>query len=200
MKSNRMYWVLILALVTLAVCLGHVSAEDAPAAPTYSTAVCSMPDVFQNYVRTQDMLVQLQTIRNALGTEKEAREAKIMESQNQLQELTLGSEASMALAESIEDQVIQLRVWYETEQARARRRHRNLTGAMLATIGTTIGQIAGERGIQVVLNRTNMNLAENPAEQIIQPHVLYAGPDVDITADVITRLNEQYTPTQQPGQ
>lgn len=194
MRSKRLHSVLILALISLAVSLGRVTAEEAATEPAFPIAVCSMPQVFQDYVQTQDMLARLNALNSSLQTEQETRQAHMEERKQELDALTPGSEAHTKLAESLEDEMIELRIWQETQQARLRRQHRVMTERMYATIKTTIGEIAAERGIQMVLNRTEMDLTNNAAQQLMQPYVLYAKDAMDITTDVVRRLNERYTP------
>jgi len=199
MRSNRLHWALILILAALAVCLGRVTADEAATDAAFPTAVCSMPKVFQEYVQTQDMLSRLNALNRELQAEQDSRTAAIKERQAGLDALVRGSEAHAKLAESVEKQEIELRIWQETQQARLRRQHRLMTEGMYKQITTVTGEIAAERGIQVVLNRTEMELSTNAAQQLLQPHVLYASEATDITDEVIRRLNEQYI-KQQPSQ
>jgi len=193
MKSNRVYRVLALALVAVAVCLGRVTADESPAAPAYPTAVCSLGKVFQQYARTQDMMARIKDMTARLEQQKKEREGRITQGHADLQELQPGSQAEADLRASLEKKVIETRIWMEVEEARIDRLRRTLTASMYGEMAAVIKQIADERGIQIVVNSVPINLTgANPGEQLMLPYVLHHSDAVDISAEVVRRLNEKY--------
>lgn len=202
MNTNRLYWVAIAGLVALAIGLGHGIADPQaaePAAPTGTVAVCNLTRTFAEYQRTADLYKMMEDLQAGYQQQQQQREQKLQQMRQDLDALQPGSEAHQERMEALESYAVETRVAFELAQARLKRRHREATNELLGIIEQTIADVATEQGYTAVFNRSRIDLSEDPAGQLALPHVLYAADAVDITDDVVARLNAQYEPPQPPA-
>jgi Skp family chaperone for outer membrane proteins len=91
---------------------------------------------------------------------------------------------------------IERKTWLEMQQMLMLREHHRLTRDMYEQIRATIATVAKAKGYQIVLFRDQEELiAQNTAElvqEIARRKLLYASSEVDVTDDVLLRLNAEY--------
>ncbi|NLF32960.1 MAG: OmpH family outer membrane protein [Planctomycetes bacterium] len=199
MKVSRLYWVVIVGLVALAVGLGRGIADPQPAAPAGTVAVCDLIRTFRDYRRTSDLYKEMEAEQASIVTRQEQHEKQYQQMQQDLRDLRAGSQAYIDQVNAIDAYAIQSRAEVDTAQARLKRIHQQATAEMMRSVEQTVAAVAAEQGYAVVLHRGKINLTEDPAKEFMATHVLYAANAVDITDAVVARLNEQYG-KQQSGQ
>jgi Skp family chaperone for outer membrane proteins len=191
-------WVIVIGLAAGLVFLSSSLAERAApaAAPPARVAVCDIQEIFANYARARDLLAQLNDKRQALAAEDEQRGKAIDALGVELAGLKPGSkeyEARLAEADRLR---VDRTVSAQFKEAALRREHRRLTLEMYEEIAKVIAAVAGERGFNLVLYRdadpVDTDETLELLAQIRNRKVLYNDANLDITADVLARLNESY--------
>ncbi|MGA2265503.1 MAG: OmpH family outer membrane protein [Phycisphaerae bacterium] len=198
MKKFSVTLLIVAALVAGVGFLGRSGAQDsAPAsAPVARVAVCDVQEIFTNYTRAKDLLAQLNDKRQALAAEDEQRGKALDALEVELGGLKPGSkeyEARLAEAERLR---IDRTVSEQSGEAALRREHRRLTMEMYAEVSKMAEAVAKERGFNLVIYR-DPDLVDTDEtlellSQIRSRKVLYSDPSLDITKDVLARLNEAY--------
>ncbi len=166
------------------------------AASPARVAVCDIQQVFANYARAKDLLAQLNDKRQALTAEDEQRGKAIDALGVELAGLKPGSkeyEARLAEADRLR---LDRTVNAQFKEVTLLREHRRLTLEMYGEVTKVVAAVAGERGLTLVLCRdADLVDTDETAElvaQIRNRKVLYSDPSLDITADVLARLNASY--------
>ena len=196
MKTNRMYWLAILALLVGVAFLGRVTAQStAPAGPARA-AVCNIDQVLMNYQRAKDLNAQLDKEMTGRTNEDTAREKAIEAARMEEEALAEGSPAREAKLAEYEKLVLDRKSWREYESAKVLRQQQVMAEKMYREILQAVQAEAQAKGYQLVLYRDDIELkSESRAElfsKIALRKVLYNDPALDITDDVLRRMNDQY--------
>lgn len=199
MTRLRTYVLLTAACVAVGlVFLGHLRAQTAgpTTGPEVRVAVCDMQEVFNEYARAKDLAAQLRDKRQALAAEDDQRGQAIDALQVELGGLKPGSaeyEARRAEADRLR---IDRATAMQFAELSLRREHCQLTIEMYGEISKVLADVAREKGFNLVLYRDgNLVETDQPLElmaQIANRKLLYSDDSLDITADVLARLNESY--------
>jgi Skp family chaperone for outer membrane proteins len=141
-------------------------------------------------------LAQLNDKRQALAAEDEQRGKAVDALDIELGGLKPGSkeyETRLAEAERLR---IDRAVSAQSGEAALRREHRRLTLEMYGEVSKVVAAVATERGFNLVLYRdpdlVDTDETVELLAQIRSRKVLYSDPSLDITKDVLVRLNESY--------
>lgn len=197
---RRPHAYLLAAAVCLTVALTVLTHSQAQSttmpAPEARVAVCDMQEIFSEYNRAKDLLARLNDRRQAFSAEDEQRGKAIEALQVELAGLKAGSEEYEARRTEAERQQIDRTVAMQMAESALRREHRRLTMDMYAEVTRVVAEVAQERGFTLVLYRDGELVdTEETLEllaQIRSRKLLYNDPSLDITADVLARLNVAY--------
>ncbi|MCJ7544133.1 MAG: OmpH family outer membrane protein [Phycisphaerae bacterium] len=199
MRKAQAYVLLTAVCLTVGlVFLTHLRAQ-APAAPPARearAAVCDMQILFTEYTRAKDLLAQLNEKRQALAAEDEQRSKAIDALQAELNGLKPDSAEYEARRAQAERQQIDRAVAMQYAESDLRRQHRLLTMDMYAEISKVVAAVAQERGFNLVFYRDGALVDTDETlellAQIRSRKLLYSDNSLDITSDVLTRLNAAY--------
>jgi Skp family chaperone for outer membrane proteins len=199
MRKPQAYLLLTVVCLTIGLTVWtHLRAQApaAPAAPEARVAVCDLQTIFGEYTRAKDLLAQLNEKRQALAAEDEQRGKAIDALQAELAGLKSGSAEYEARRAQAERQQIDRAVAAQFAEATLRREHRQLTMDMYAEIGKAVAAAAQARGFNLVLYRDGALVDTDETlellAQIRSRKLLYSDDSLDITADVLARLNAAY--------
>ena len=196
MTTKHAYVLSGLVLLTGALLLGKVTAQEAAPATGTRVAVCDIATVFNNYTRAKDLTTELENKRRGLAEEDQRRNTVLETLQGNLDNLNPGSEAYESKLSELEKQALELKIWREYEEKKLLRGHRNLTEQMYREIVQVVEEQGVALGYELVLYRDNLDLrsATTPEllSKIAQRKVLYNAPGIDITDAVLARLNQKY--------
>lgn len=206
-RSKRMMLAATLAVAGLAVLLGRVTAQEAATAPqapaVVRTAVCNANDVLRDYRGILETAKALDEEKKNLSAEEERRRREVETMQQQLGALKAGSEAFQAKQAELEEKLVALKVWGEVQLVHRKRRAAESIEQAYYLMGETINALAAERGLHLVLNLNEPNLANlQPDEmqaKIVAQRVLCYTASIDITAEVVARMNAAYARTGAPA-
>lgn len=178
--------------------LTHLRAQGpaGPSAPEARVAVCDMQIIFTEYVRAKDLLARLNEKRQALTAEDDQRSKAIDALQAELSGLKPGSAEYDARRAQAERQQIDRAVAIQFAESNLRREHRRLTMDMYTEITQVVAAVAQERGFNLVLYRDGALVDTDETlellAQIRSRKLLYSDNSLDITSDVLARLNATY--------
>ena len=173
-----------------------VGLQNARASTT--VAVVNVPLVSERYQKTADLEAQCETIRHGLNDQREALRDRIERTSRSLQEeLKPGTPEFRARRKELAMLEAELQWFVESE---GKKIEGDLAASLLlifADIQAVVREVAAEKGIDVVLSADQMADAnpETPMQvrqQIVLQKVLYWSPRVDLTSEVIERLNAKY--------
>ena len=199
MRAPQIYVLAIVVCLTVGLALlTHLGAQTpmAPTAPEARVAVCDIQRIFSEYNRAKDLLTQLNEKRQALTAEDEQRGKAIDALQGELSGLKPGSAEYEARRAQAERQQIDRAVATQYAEATLRREHRQLTMDMYAEISQAVAAVAKDRGFNLVLYRDSTLVDTDETlellAQIRSRKVLYCDEGLDISTDVLSRLNAAY--------
>lgn len=193
----------ILAVVAIALGLalvlreGHAQQkpEAAPVIfPTAKTAVCDVVKLFSNYQRAKDLETKLRDHRNSLKKEDADRSKKIDSIESELKDLDPTSNEYQNRLDLMTKLTIDRETWIKFEEAKDNQEHTRMTEAVYNDVLKAVSDVAKDKGITLVLNSDDTAPESKPdiLRKIERKKVLYADNSLDITNDVLARLNESY--------
>lgn len=201
MKRYAKWTLTAVAIVAVALIWGETRAQQAnQALPPTVVAVCDVVQVFNNNARAHDLQARLEKKRDAIEAENQKRQKAIEDARAVLLTLKEGQPQYEKTLDEIQRLTIERQAWLEFENQRVLREHKRLTQDLYDEILATIASVSERRGIDVVLYlETEVIDTENTRQlltMIERRKVLYAGEQVDITEDVLRRLNDAYRASQ----
>lgn len=182
--------------VVLSVVWALIGQQHAVASPT--VAVVSVPKVSERYHRTGDLEAGFEKKREQLNQEREAIRDKIQLTARSLEEeLKPGTDAYRSRQKQLAILKAEHQFFVEVETKQIERQLAESLRMIFADIQAVVRVVAEERGIDLVLAADMMpqGAPETPLQvrqQIILQKVLFWAPRVDLTDEVIVRLNAQY--------
>jgi Skp family chaperone for outer membrane proteins len=192
-----------LAVVVVAA-LGLVAARPAAAQEAGGTArvaVANPAKILSALQETADLKKAEQGEIGKLQEQEQAKAKAIQDLKGQRDKFTKKGTADWdKQTADLVQKSVEARVWAETEQARLTRRNKEQTKALFEKIQGAIAQIAQERKIDLVMTDFGRDLPDDVdditpdalRQLIAQKSVLFAGKGVDLSDDVIARLNASY--------
>ena len=204
MKISRTTLLTIGSLATIAALLGTLHAQQAvPAAGPTRVAVCEVAEVFNNYKRAKDETVKLEANRRTLNAEKDKRTKAIEQLKDELDALNEGSPKYDQVFKQLQKKTIELRAWLQFQDTLAASDHHRLTRAMHDQIMAMIARIAKEQRIDLVIYREGASPKTTTTAELLRiirnRKVLYSADRIDLTAQVLRRLNEGYARDRKGG-
>lgn len=187
--------ILVAAVVLLVVGLAGAGAT-LQGQPT-AVAVVNMERVFDSLREKTEIEAQMRARAERLNREQEQRHRNIQQLRQDLEVLAPGSEAYTQKEAEMREAVMAFRLWTELEHQQLEiDRGLHLEGLYRRTL-EGIRETASERGYDLVLYKESPLQLQggDPAEvqqQIALRKVLYANDSIDITDDVVQRMNNQH--------
>jgi len=188
---------LVLSLAALVVTAGLVGAAASMQAQPTSVAVVNVQEVFNNLKEKTNLEAQMQSRTEKLQQEEQQRRKTIQQLRQDMDVLAPGSDAYKQKEQQLQQKVIDLQVWTKFKQQQLSvERGLQVEGLYRRTL-TSVKKIANEAGYDMVLfdeQSPEFNY-ENPKQllTLIQMRkVLYASDEVNITDQVIQRMNNEY--------
>ena len=188
----------LVSLAATMVLAGVAQAAGAQADPQAKVAIVNVALASESYAKTSDLEAQFEQLRVKFRDEISAKRDRLERGVKALRE-----EFKPGTAEFDQRQRELAQLEWELQyfqEVEGRKLERSLAASLrqiFADIQRAVGQVAQERGYDVVLaadalppdapDTTNM-----ARQQILLQKVLYWNPRVDLTQDVIARLNAQY--------
>ncbi len=160
-------------------------------------ATASPSKIFAQVKETQEVKTQLQTQRDALKGQASTRRAKVEELQQQMEVLKPDSPSYQEANKQFMTAAIEYKNWGEISEAQQARTEKLQTKLLFDKITAAIAELAKERGIDLVFaEQPAMNIEKMNVDQLVQllnqRQVLFSSSSVDLTADVVARLDARH--------
>jgi Skp family chaperone for outer membrane proteins len=169
-------------------------------AQTVKVAVISPVQVFQKMAETQDLKEKMKAEEAARKTTGDEKSLKIRKLQEELQQLKPDSPAYSDKMKELRAAQIEASVWDKITSADAEGRENEQSLALFRKIESAVAEIAKAKGIDVVISDNVGALPENVTgatkqqftQFMSQKTVWYSSPAVDLTNDVLAKLDADY--------
>ncbi len=161
-------------------------------------AVINLPEVSERYNKTADLELHFEGIRKKLNEQRNAMSAKVEKMARSLQEeLKPGTEAFDKRRKEVAMQEAELQWFVEAEGKKVEQGLADALRKIFTDIRAVVADVARDRGFDIVLasDRVPDNAPSSPGQvrqHILLQKVIYWNPNVDITDEVVQRLNARY--------
>lgn len=161
-------------------------------------AVVNIPVVSEKYAKTAELEAQFEAVRKKITQDRDALKDKLERAKRSAQEeLKPGTEEFRQRLKEIALMEAELQWFTETEGQKVERGLAESLRSIFGDIQVAVREVAEEKGLDLVLASDQLppDTPENPAQvrqHILLQKVLYWSPAVDITEDVVARLNAKY--------
>jgi Skp family chaperone for outer membrane proteins len=199
MTSRR--WMIVGGLVMAnVVLLATLPTEAQVAGGQSSVAVCDVVKVFREYNRANAMQKELEAQRKSMETQNLRRQKALKSMETALKGINPGTPKHAEELNKLRRAAIEHKVWLEMEQSQILTKHALLMRDMYDSLRKTVAAIAKARRVTLVMQMDGASLtgrnSQEMMSQISSRKVIYAGPQIDITDELIQKLNESYKPAQ----
>jgi Skp family chaperone for outer membrane proteins len=163
-----------------------------------NVAVVNLPVASERYQKTADLEVKFEGVRAKLNEQRAAMRDKIDKLARSLQEeLKPGTEAFAKRQKELAMQEAELQWFVESQSRAVEQSLADSLREIYEDIKTVVGEVALERGLDVVLASDLLppqvpGAPNQVRQQILLQKVVYWSPRVDLTDEVVARLNTRY--------
>lgn len=199
MRISRTFVLVAAVMLAGAVMLGRSLAQEQPTtAPTGAdrVGVCDIVQIFNQYARAADLNTALNEKGQALQAEDTKRGEAIDALTKELELLKEGSPEYEQRFNEAQRLTIERQAWVKFQESLVMRERHRLTLEMYEEVRKAVGEVAQQRGIDVVLYNVREPLKGETTQQLLQEmqdrKVLYSSDSADMTEVVLAKLNEAY--------
>ena len=181
-------------------CVGQVDAW-----PATKVAVVNIPAVSERYQKTSDLEAQFEQRRAQLNQQRDALRDKIDRARRSLQEeLKPNTPAYEQRRKELALLETELQWFVDTEGQKVEGGLAQSLRSIYDDIKAVVHEVAENMGIDVVLAADQLpqeapSSTAQARQQIMLQKVLYWSPGVDITDEVVARLNQRYNKARRPA-
>ncbi|MCG3137588.1 MAG: hypothetical protein HJJLKODD_01435 [Phycisphaerae bacterium] len=198
MKKQAWLWAMVILLgCGWAVGRAQQDPNSAASAPA-RVGVVNMTLVFDKLQIIQDLEKIFTQERDKVKAEAEARNNKIKELQTELESGAFAKESAdyQQREAALEQLQMEGKLWLTREERRIRDAHKKWFEEVYKRVSKSCQDIAENNGVDLMIadNPIEFNVPDSNAlvSQILQKKVVYASPRVDLTADVMSRVDADY--------
>jgi Skp family chaperone for outer membrane proteins len=196
--TNRRWMILGGLVMANVVLLATLPTEAQVAGGASSVAVCDVVKVFREYNRANAMQKELEAQRKAMETQNLRRQKSLKSMETALKGINPGTPKHAEELNKLRRAAIEHKVWIEMEQAQILSKHALLMRDMYDSLRKTVAEIAKAKRVTLVLQMDGASLSGRNSQemmtQISGRKVIYAGSQIDITDELIQKLNASYKP------
>lgn len=173
--------------------LGGASALGQP-----NIAVMNVPQASERYTKTSDLEARFDALRADLNKQREALADKIERTKRSLQEeLQPGTDDYRARSKELAMLQAEMQYFMDSEGKRIESGLAKSLRSIYDDIHAMVQKVAKEKGFDAVLAVDELpdEIPDSPnalRQQIMLQKVLYWNPRIDMTDEVVSRLNAQY--------
>lgn len=161
-------------------------------------AVVNVAEVSEKYDRTKDLESHFDNVRKTLQTQRDELKQKAERTAKSLnEEFKPGTDEYRNRRKELAMMEAQLQYFVDSEGKQIEAELAESLRSIFDDIQTVIRGLAEEKGFDLVLVADSMppgapDNTQQVRQQIVLQKVLFASPRVDITNEVVTRLNDKY--------
>ena len=181
-------------LLPAALCLADQPQDQQTAEP--SIAVVNLARIFDGYRMTKDLEQQFDNRRRAIGDQAEDRRFAVEKQLAALQAFDPASKDYAERRDELRRMEFEFKVWVSMEEQRLKDEHMSWLRRIYDDVREVVADVARARGIDLILTYDELSpdVPDSLAlrREILLKKVLYFNDRVDLTAEVLGRLNERY--------
>ncbi|MGE3181574.1 MAG: OmpH family outer membrane protein [Phycisphaerae bacterium] len=180
------------AVVVLSLSVTTTLAQESPS----KVACIDVVKIFNDYQLQRDLSTMLQQKQSELQAEAQSRQSKTDSLQATIEALDPKDPIYRDRLQELLRMQIDNKVWFETAQAAITRELAVWSNDIYQDIVNTVGQIATERGIEMVFYRDEYEPAPDPElvkERIRRRKLVWSSPNSDLSGAVLQRMNAAYS-------
>ena len=185
----------IALLIGLLLPAGLCVAEDRQTSAG-NIAVVNLARVFDGYKMTKDLEQQFDNRRRAIGNQAEDRRYAVEKQLSALQAFDPASQDYAERRDELRRLEFEFKVWVSMEEQRLKDEHMAWLRRIYEDVRQVVAEVARARAIDLILTYDELS-PEVPdslalRREILLKKVLYFDERVDLTTEVLRRLNEGY--------
>jgi Skp family chaperone for outer membrane proteins len=188
------------APILAAFALAFAGASAANAQESVKVGVCNPARVFGEMQETKDLKQKLENDRKSIEAEVNAKQQKVKDLQAQRDLLKPDSPQYAKADQDFMQEAIQFDTWSKITQAQLQGQQKQQMKALFDKIVAATGQVAQQKGFDLILADQRPDLPENLAAISVDQlrailngrNVLFNNQKVDISGDVVAALDAQY--------
>lgn len=174
----------------------RLEAQTGGGTPTGRVAVVDIVRIFNEYERQKDLETEMKQLQERLQLDNQQRRQRLEGLDATVSAMDSTDPNYAGKMKELFEENLAYKNWMDLKQAGMAREIAVWTERMYKEITATIGEVAQRQGIDCVLYKDEYQTlgadVDSIRNQIRARKVLYANPSIDITSEVLTRLNETY--------
>ncbi len=170
-------------------------AQDAP----IRVAVCNVVKVFQDLDESKDIQTRLKSELEKIRLDSQRKDAEIKEIQKRLTQYKPGSTAWIDTNKQLTEAVVQFEVWARSTELQIMRTEKEYLKSQFEKVRDAVKEIAEEKKVDLVLTERRPDVSnieklkpDDLRALLLQTDVLFSNSKVDITDEVVLRMNKKY--------
>ncbi len=208
MSSNK-HWINV-PLVTIVLLFGVIMGSQTPAAQTIAPkepviVAVQIESLFDGLVQRAEAKAEIEALPDEITAERDARQAAIAKREEEFKGAA-DPDRQEELVDTITLQKLKLQFWYQEAAAELEVEKALRLQHLYLKISEAIGELASAQGYDLVIVDDSSQEPEfdrnsrvpgqvQILQQIASRKVLYRNPAIDITNDLITRMNNEFRAT-----
>lgn len=174
-----------------------VAQAQGPGGQAIKIAVAGTGKIFTGVKEQTDIKARLDQQNRDLQGQEASKRQKLKDMQSELELIKPDAPQYEEKVEALTQATAEFKVWGESAQAKAARFQKQQTKLLFDKITVAIAEVAKEKGIDLVIAEPpNVSLDRMSSAELmqlmVQRQVLFANASLDITGDVIARMDQQY--------
>jgi Skp family chaperone for outer membrane proteins len=174
-----------------------VAQAQGPGGQGIRIAVASTGKIFTGIKEKTDVQARIKQQGNDLATQEQSKRQRLKDMQSELELIKPDAPQYEEKIEALTQATAEFKVWGESIQAKVARFEKQQTKMLFDKITIAIAEIAKEKGIDLVIAEPPTVSLERISsaelmQLMVQRQVLFANASLDITGDVISRMDQQY--------
>lgn len=198
-KSSRLTNALILAAALSATLfLGYGASAVRNAAPRPVTiATVDLEKIFENLRELSAEQGRLQNVGKQMDTENESRFNKLKQMQEEFDLTPKDSPRLTQIEEALVNATIEYQAWKEFQLRRIDREKALVLEKVYNSVKRSIAAYAQQQGYDIVMLNDSIKPLQRGTEQSVQQQIsarrlLYTNPALDITNELLTKMNNDF--------
>ena len=198
---KRISLAVLVSVAALAVVL--LGANGLKTGPT-KTAVCDIRKLVVEYQRFMDLTDQVKNMQDEARAEMERRESEIKAIMDQRKELKRGSPDDKKLQDLVWQKSVEVRAYGEIQKGRLEMLQMEGLRGCYDDLLREIESYSMEAGLDMVFSMREIKIEEATNTQDLEAliatrYILYSNAQVDVTSEVLKRLNDRYAAKKAEG-
>lgn len=201
--KNRTNWVAagLVGFVALAAVAWDSAARGAgpgaaSAAGGTRVAVVDLVRIFNEFDQTKVLNQKMSALEDELRGDEQRKTAEIESQRNAVKAFAPDSAEYKKQNEILKRLMIDYQVWKNMKQEEVAAAHLRWINRTYKTVEDEVANIAKSQGFQLVITREELDTSINDSKvmlkQIVSRKVLFSDPSVDLTDEVLARLNAAF--------